>query len=56
MPIFSYERFNFFFRIYELSFEEDIDQRKSGYQSSKSKYLTHETLSEVFPVDGMVAQ
>ena len=33
MPNFWYERFNFFFRINELSFEEDTEQKKSGYHS-----------------------
>ena len=56
MPIFLYERFNSFFRIHDLSFEEDIKQKKSGYHSSKNRYLTHKTLSEVFPIDGMVAK
>ena len=54
MPNFSNKRFNFFFRINELSFEKDIEPKKSGYHSSKNGYLTHETLSKVFTIDGMV--
>ena len=56
MPIFLYERFNFFFGINELSFEKDIEPKKSGYHSLKNQYLTHETLFEVFSIDGMVTK
>ena len=56
MPNFSNKRFNFFFRINELLFEEDNEPKKSGYHSLKNYYLTHKTLFEVFPIDGTVTK
>ena len=56
MPIFLCERFNFFLKIHELSIEEYVEPKKSGYHSSENKYLTHKTLFEVFTIDGMVAE
>ena len=45
-----------FFKIHELSIEKYVEPKKSGYHSSKNRYLTYKTLFEVFPIDGMVAK
>ena len=41
---------------YELSIEEYVRPKKSGYHSWKNGDYTQKTFSEVFPIDGMVSK
>ena len=49
MPIFSYDRFNFFFRIYELRLEEDIEQKKVGITLQKVGIWPIKRFQRFFP-------